>query len=116
MRGMNTFNESDHPRQTDGRFTDKSQSAPEVALGDEEYLWLYEGDDHEVRVVSARTEAEALEQARAGFEEQYGEGVSDPVLLGVFTGDVDDLDSATFVPRPDTDEAKARHWLRYAEE
>jgi hypothetical protein len=30
--GMTTFNETDHPRKTDGRFTEKQQSAPTTSL------------------------------------------------------------------------------------
>ena len=86
-----TFDESAHPRQDEGRFASKVQTAPEASIS-ETFVWVIEGDDHEAEIVEAATAAEALEGAAAAFSDRYGEEYNEDLLtvIGAFRGDVDD--------------------------
>ena len=87
----NTFDESAHPRQDEGRFAPKGQTAPE-ALIVETFVWVIEGDDHEVEIVEAVTAAEAYEIAASAFSDRYDAEYDEDLLtvIGAFRGDVDD--------------------------
>lgn len=70
-------------------------------------VWVIEGDDHEVEVVEAETEQQALDYAQGGFTERYGR--YDPDLLSVagnFIGDIDDIESLRFVPTPGAEDER----------
>ena len=95
----------------------------------EEIVWLIEGDDHEVKLVEATTEEEAIEKAAELFEEQYDdeddedEGEDrDPTdvrdflsVAGTFRGDIDGYsDELDFVPRDGLNENDAYNKLENA--
>lgn len=96
----------------------------------EEIIWLIEGDDHEVKLVEATTEEEAIDKAAELFEEQYDdegddddEGEDrDPIdvrellsVAGTFRGDIDGYsDELDFVPWGDLSENDAYNKLENA--
>jgi len=94
----------------------------------EEIIWLIEGDDHEVKLVEATTEEEAIDKAAELFEEQYDEGDEDEdedyeptdvrdllSVAGTFRGDIDGYsDELDFVPWGDLSENDAYNKLENA--
>lgn len=78
-------------------------------------VWVVGGDDHEVEVVEADTDEDALECALSRFRERYGRYSRDLLTIaGTFRGDIDDLDSLQFAAIPDAaDEQYARRALGY---
>lgn len=91
---------------------------PQPQAEGEDILWLIEGDDHEVKLVEAVTEEEAIERAAELFEEQYSDDEDEDdepsdvrdflVVAGTFRGEIGGYtDEFTFVPRDDLDENTA---------
>lgn len=106
------------------------EGIPQPQEDGEEIIWLIEGDDHEVKLVEAVTEEEAIDKAAELFEEQYDdEGDEDdedeerePVdvrdllsVAGTFRGDIDGYsDELDFVPWGDLSENDAYNKLQNA--
>lgn len=97
---------------------------PEPQQEGEEIIWLIEGDDHELKLVEATTEEEALDKAAELFEEQYDDDDDDDeeddedrqptdvrdflAVAGTFRGDIDGYsDELDFVPHGDISENDA---------
>lgn len=97
------------------------EELPKPQQEGEKILWLVEGDDHEVKLVEAISEDEAIELAADLFEEQYddddedGHDVRDILTIaGTFRGDIDGYsDEYTFVPSGDLNENDAFTKLEY---
>jgi hypothetical protein len=88
----------------------------------EALVWVIEGDDHEVEIVEADSEDEALDAGAALFADRYGddddddgEYRSDPRdivrVAGAFRGDIDATDELEFVPVEGTTETAAYYAL-----
>lgn len=102
-----TFSETDVARDTAGRFSEKTGSAPDITVTPPKKTYIYriEGDDHETEDVEASSEAEALDIAAELFESRYAEGDeeddedNEPIdyrenltVKGVYEGDIDAYD------------------------
>lgn len=106
-----TFSETNVNRETDGKFAEKTGSAPDAGVAASltpkpTYIYRIEGDDHETEDVEASSEEEAIEIAAERFEERYGddeEGDEDEdyeptnvrdnlTVRAIYKGDIDDYD------------------------
>lgn len=115
-----TFSETNVNRDTDGKFSEKTGSAPTIALDVKPtYIYRIEGDDHETEDVEATSEEEALDAAAEAFaghyfdpdEDDYAspEQVRDMLRVkAVYKGDINDYDDewvkvepGKMLPNPD---------------
>lgn len=92
----------------------------------EEIIWLVEGDDHEMKLVEATSEEQAIELAADFFEEQYDDDDDDEdreptdvrdflSIVGTFRGDIDGYsDELEFAPYGDLRENDAYNALENA--
>lgn len=103
-----TFSETNVNRESDGKFAEKTGSAPDAAVAASltpkpTYIYRIEGDDHETEDVEASSEDEALDAAAEIFAGQYFDEDEDDyanpedirdllTVKAIYKGDIDDYD------------------------